>query len=130
MNKTINNCFFVRANRKCERIALSELFYAESFRGYIKLVTESKSWMIQTTMLQLEKELPRERFVRIHRSYIIAIDRVLCFDKATVTIKDEKGNKKELEIGRNQYKNALLGRVIVLGDAVEKGSIPTLTVVG
>lgn len=131
INRTVNkNCVFVRANRRCERIDLSELVYVESFRGYVKLFTLTRSWMVQSTMLQLEKQLPADKFVRIHRSYIVSIERVLSFDKTTVIIKDEKGNKKELEIGTNQYKTALMERVTVLGDVVEKGSIASMVVVG
>lgn len=124
----MSNAVFIRSNRKFERIELSELIYVESLRGYIKLYSENRSWMIYTTMLQLEQVLPPERFVRIHRSYIIAIDRVISFDKASVMIRTEKGNLKVLEMGLNQYRKALQERVVVLGDAAVKTNLETLNI--
>jgi DNA-binding LytR/AlgR family response regulator len=116
MNATF---FFIRANRKCERIELPQLIYVESCRGYLKLVTDSKTWFVHATMLNLEKVLPTGQFVRIHRSYIIALDRVLSFDKAHVTIRTAGGEKLRLEISQRQYKDALYEKVTVIGDEAD-----------
>lgn len=102
--------FFIRTNRKYERIELAELIYVECCGGYLKLVTESRSWMVHASMVTAEQLIPSEMFCRIHRSYMVAIDRVQSFDKDHVIIR-ESGSLKKLPIGQDRYKNALLEKV-------------------
>jgi len=121
--------FFIRTNRKYERIELAELIYVECCRGYLKLVTDSRSWMVHASMANAEQLIPSERFCRIHRSYMVAIDRVQSFDKDHVTIR-ESGSLKKLPIGQDRYKNALLEKVSAIGEPPVRVVLKAMAVVG
>jgi two-component system response regulator LytT len=115
--------FFIRSNRKYERIDISQLVYIESCRGYVKLFMTTKVSMVHVTMLALENVLPAGLFVRIHRSYILAIGRVTSFDKEQVTIIGTDGQKINLPVGQDRYKTALMQKIIAIGETVEKDKI-------
>lgn len=58
------------------RIPLHEIFYLEAMQDYTKLVTRSKDYLTLATMSSFVERLPESRFVRIHRSFIVALDQV------------------------------------------------------
>jgi DNA-binding LytR/AlgR family response regulator len=68
--------FFVRAANALEKIYFDELLYIEGMRDYRKVVTLHKKVMTLQTFTQLEKELPAERVCRVHKSYMVATDKV------------------------------------------------------
>ncbi len=117
--------FFIRINRKYERIELSGLVYVESCRGYLKLITDTGSRMVHTSMLTLQQVLPDNRFCRIHRSYLIAINRVQNFDKDHVTLYNNNGEKIRLPIGQDRYKHALHEKVTIIGETPLKAETVT-----
>ena len=85
-------------------IELDQLLYAQSFGNYVKLHTIKKTYLASITTTELEKELP-ENFLRIHKSYIVALDKIDDSDKDFVFIKKEK-----LPIGIT-YKRELTDRI-------------------
>ena len=62
----------------------------EAYGDYIKVVTDDESHLVLSTMKGFEKELPEATFIRVHKSYIINLDRV------------EKFNSKFAEIGNTK----------------------------
>ena len=66
---------------------LSKIKWIEAYGDYIKVVTDDESHLVLSTMKGFEKELPVGKFIRVHKSYIINLDRV------------EKFNSKFAEIG-------------------------------
>ena len=95
---------FVTVYKKKIRIAFDQILYIESQRENIKIVTEDK--IIQTRYLisDIESELP-SGFLRIHRSFIINIEKIEAFDSAAIEI-----GKKEIPIGRS-YKDFVLSKL-------------------
>jgi len=85
-------------------IELDQLLYAQSFGNYVKLHTIKKTYLASITTTELEKELP-ENFLRIHKSYIVALDKIDDSDKDFIFIKKEK-----LPIGIT-YKRELTDRI-------------------
>jgi DNA-binding LytR/AlgR family response regulator len=86
-------------------IELDQLLYAQSFGNYVKLHTVKKTYLASITTSELEKCLPEKSFMRIHKSYIVAIDKIDDADKDFVFIKKEK-----LPIGIT-YKRELTDRL-------------------
>ena len=58
------------------KLPFSEIVYVEAVNKYVKVITKKGSYLISTTMCNLEKMLPEKTFRRIHRSYILNIDRL------------------------------------------------------
>ena len=76
----------VRADRKNLKIALDEILYIESLKDYIKIVTTSKNIVTKQSISSLEETLPVGKFIRIHRSYIVAMDKIESFTNDTIEI--------------------------------------------
>jgi two-component system, LytTR family, response regulator len=84
-----------RADRKILKIALDDILYIESLKDYIRVVTRSKTFLTKHSISSLEENLPAAAFIRIHRSYIIAINKINFFTNELVGI-----GKLELPISR------------------------------
>lgn len=98
---------FVKSNLKQRKVFLSTIKWVEALGDYIKLVTDEGNIVVLSTMKSFEKELPEERFLRIHKSYIINLERVEKFNSKTVEV---DGNS--LPLSRNKKS--------VLAEAIEK----------
>jgi DNA-binding LytR/AlgR family response regulator len=67
---------FVRADRRNIRIRLDEILYLESLKDYVRIVTSQGKWLTKETLAHFEETLPKSRFLRVHRSFIVAKDKV------------------------------------------------------
>jgi len=91
-----NDAFInLRADRKNLKIPLNDILYIESLKDYIKVVTKTKNIVTKQSISSLEEVLPKNNFVRIHRSFIVAINKVESFTNDTIEIA-----KQELPISR------------------------------
>lgn len=70
-------------------IELDQLLFAQSFGNYVKLHTTKRTYLASITTSEFEKCLP-ENFIRIHKSYIVALDKIEAVEKDFVIIKKEK----------------------------------------
>ena len=80
--------FFIRTDGKYVKLCFNEILYAEGSRNYTKIFTETKQYLVLITMKRLEQFLPDNLFVRIHKSFIISLEKIVQFDKETVWLKD------------------------------------------
>jgi len=96
---------FVRSERKMVKIEFSEINYIESFSDYLKIHVKDKTIITRETISNIEAKLPQKKFIRIHRSYIIAISKIESFTNEFVEVK-----KKALPISRS-YKKEVLNRL-------------------
>jgi DNA-binding LytR/AlgR family response regulator len=71
-------------------IELDQLLFAQSFGNYVKLYTLRRTYLASITTTELEKHLPEKNFMRIHKSYIVALDKIDGTEKDFVIIKNEK----------------------------------------
>lgn len=77
---------FVKSNLKKRKVVLKEIKWIEALGDYIKLVTNDANIVILSTMKAFEKQLPAERFLRIHKSYIVNLDRIEKFNSKNVEV--------------------------------------------
>lgn len=92
---------YFRAERKMVKVLMSEILYVEGMKDYIKIVTGSKTIITKHLLSTLEEMLPKDEFIRIHRSFIIALNKIESYNTEAVEIA-----KKQLPIGR-LYKHNL-----------------------
>ena len=92
----------VKADRKTLKIALNDILYVEGVKDYVKIVLKDQKIMTKTSIGNFFNELPAERFVRIHKSFVVAIDKIEAY-----TAHDVEIQKMELPIGR-MYKEAFV----------------------
>ncbi len=78
---------FIKSNLKKLKVYTSKIKGIEAYGDYVKMVTEDDSHLVLSTMKSFEKDLSKEKFIRVHKSFIINIDKI------------EKFNSKFAEIG-------------------------------
>ncbi|KAF2327836.1 LytR/AlgR family response regulator transcription factor [Flavobacterium ginsenosidimutans] len=71
-------------------IELDQLLFAQSYGNYVKLHTIKRTYLASITTTELEKCLPEKNFMRIHKSYIVALDKIDTTEKDFVVIKSER----------------------------------------
>jgi DNA-binding LytR/AlgR family response regulator len=71
-------------------IELDQLLFAQSFGNYVKLYTLKRTYLASITTSEFEKCLPEKSFMRIHKSYIVALDKIDTTEKDFVIIKNER----------------------------------------
>lgn len=100
-----NNFMFVRSDRRMIKIDFDAIIYVESYSDYIKIHLASETVVTRETISAIEAKLPTNTFIRIHRSYIIAIDNITSFTNEHINI-----HNKALPISRS-YKKDVLSRL-------------------
>jgi DNA-binding LytR/AlgR family response regulator len=94
----VNNESFLyfRVDRKMIKVNYSDILYVESLKDYIKIVREAgKPLLVKQSISSLEEVLPASLFLRIHRSYIVALNKIAAFTNHDVEI-----GGTEIPIGR------------------------------
>lgn len=92
----------VRSEYKMVKVRLDEIYYIAGMKDYSRLYCEDRRIMTMQTIGKMEEALPHPRFFRIHKSYIIALDKLEAFGKNHVQVMGE-----EIPIG-SMYKHAFL----------------------
>jgi len=73
---TKNEFLFVRDSNITRRLKLDDIFYAEAMGDYVKFYTREKMFAIHGKMKTAEERLPKDDFIRVHRSYIISVGKI------------------------------------------------------
>ena len=71
-----DNFLFVKADRKHYKVAMDTILYIEGMKDYIRIHTTTEKIIVLENMKDMLEKLPKDRFVRIHRSYIIALSSI------------------------------------------------------
>lgn len=78
---------FVKVDKKkLQKIFLDEIMVVESLKDYIRIITPTSKYIIHSTLSSFTDDLPSNRFLRIHRSYTIAIDKVSVVEGNSVEV--------------------------------------------
>lgn len=86
---------FVRAERKNIKVYLHEILYLESLKDYVRIVTTANKILTKETLTHFEESLPEERFLRVHRSFLVAKDKISAFSTDGLEI-----GKASIPVGR------------------------------
>ena len=90
-----NSFLYFRADRKMVKVFFRDILFIEALKDYIKIVTESRTIVTKYVLATLAELLPADEFLRIHKSYIIAINKIESYNADIIQIA-----KHELPIGR------------------------------
>jgi DNA-binding LytR/AlgR family response regulator len=95
---------FIKVDSSLIKLSIKDILWVEAMGDYVSINTTEKRYVVYSTMKRIEEKLP-EVFMRIHRSYIVNLNRISNIDDYFITI-----NKKILSVSRN-YKEALIQRL-------------------
>jgi len=68
--------FFLKVDNRFEKINYDEILFAEALQNYVAIHTTEKKMLSYITFSQVEKQLPADRFIKVHKSYIVAADKI------------------------------------------------------
>jgi DNA-binding LytR/AlgR family response regulator len=77
---------FVKDNGVLKRISIDDILFLEAMGDYVKVHTAQKFHVVHATLKSIEEKLPPSKFVRVHRSYIVAINKIDFIQEGTITI--------------------------------------------
>jgi DNA-binding LytR/AlgR family response regulator len=99
-----NDHFFIKCNTQIEKVFYDELLYAEAMLNYVMLYTSTKKLMVYLTIKSLEEQLPADSFMKVHKSFIINMNKVKSIEGNVIDI----GNAK-ISISQNLREKVLNG---------------------
>lgn len=88
-DKAVKNHLFVKTDYRHVRVNFDEILYIEGMREYLAIVTPSKKILTLQTFKTIEEQLPTEDFIRVHKSYIVAMNKIESIDRSGIKIKDK-----------------------------------------
>lgn len=101
----VNQCLFIRTNGKHKKVLSDNILYIEASGSYIHIQTLSERFTLSQNLSQFQKKTPLAGFVRIHRSYIVNLNKVDSFEESYVFIQNNKLPISDL------YKKEFLSRI-------------------
>ncbi|GAA0891317.1 LytTR family DNA-binding domain-containing protein [Fulvivirga kasyanovii] len=93
---------YLKADKKMVKVQLRDILYIESLKDYVRVKTSDKEVITHQKISYLEEKLPEECFLRIHRSFIVALKKIETYSATSIEVPG-----KELPIGR-LYKDQVL----------------------
>jgi DNA-binding LytR/AlgR family response regulator len=81
---------FVKTEYRLERIDLDEILYIEGMKDYLRIICAGKKIMTLQNFAKFEECLPANRFCRVHKSYIVAIDKIKSVERGVIVIADQR----------------------------------------
>jgi DNA-binding LytR/AlgR family response regulator len=77
---------FVKDNGILKRIAIDDILFLEAMGDYVKVHTAQKFHVVHATLKSIEEKLPASKFIRVHRSYIVANNKIDYIQEGTISI--------------------------------------------
>lgn len=95
------NDLYVNIDRRLIKIDIPSIYLVEAKGDYIQIKTETKNYTVHSTLKKIEEKLPDSLFLKIHRSYIINVDKIIDIEDNSVLIKKDvipvsRSNRPEL----------------------------------
>jgi len=101
LEETTDSFIFLKVDKKLVKIKFEDIFYIESLKDYIKVFTATDNYLAHKSLTGITEELPEKKFLRIHRSYTVAIDKIKSVEGNLLEI-----NSKRVPIGRKYLNHA------------------------
>ena len=71
---------FLKADKKVHKINLHDIHYIEATGDYVKVITTDGQYIVNNTLKKMQEELPATQFIRVHKSFVIATDKIKFFE--------------------------------------------------
>lgn len=98
---------YVKSNSKLVKVQNINIFFVEALKDYVIIHTKDEKFTIHSTMKDIEKKLPSDMFMRVHRSYILNLKKIKSIDSNIVLLED---TDKKVPIG-GSYRDDLFKRL-------------------
>ena len=86
----VNDHFFIKCNNQIEKVFYHDLLYAEAMLNYVMLYTSHRKMMVYMTIKSLEEQLPASIFIKVHKSFIVNINKIKSIEGNILDIGSQK----------------------------------------
>ncbi len=98
----VNEYFFIKADNKLVKILFEEVLYVEALQNYVLIHTAEKKFMTYLTFKSVEEYLPVDKFLKVHKSYIVSVMKVESIEGSDILI-----GQQHIPISRNQKEEVM-----------------------
>jgi DNA-binding LytR/AlgR family response regulator len=106
-NKENKEFIFVKSKSRLIKLNTKDIFFIEALKDYVVINTLNKRYTIHSTMKDIERKMPQDFFLRVHRSYIVRLDKIAQIEQPNLVLEE---NNKIIPIG-GSYKEELIKRI-------------------
>ena len=106
-NKENKEFIFVKSKSRLIKLNTKDIFFIEALKDYVVINTLNKRYTIHSTMKDIERKMPQDFFLRVHRSYIVRLDKIAQIEQPNLILEE---NNKIIPIG-GSYKEELIKRI-------------------
>jgi two-component system LytT family response regulator len=99
---------FVRENGMLKKVMLEEILFMEAMGDYVKIFVASKFYMVHSKLRSIEEKLPPVKFLKVHRSFIVALNKIERIEEGVIVI-----NQKPIPVA-DAYRSTLNSRLHIL----------------
>lgn len=86
INKAIKTHIFIKTEYRVENVAIDEILFIEGMQGYLRVYLTDKKIMTKQTFKALLDELPPDKFIQVHKSWVVAIPKIECIERNRIKI--------------------------------------------
>jgi DNA-binding LytR/AlgR family response regulator len=98
---------FVKSNSRLIKLNTKDIYFIEALKDYVVINTLDKRYTIHSTMKEIDKKMGSEDFLRVHRSFIVRLDKIVSIEYPNLTLEKDK---KIIPIG-GSFKDELVKRI-------------------
>lgn len=106
-NKDSKDFIFVKSNSRLVKLRTEDIYFVEALKDYVVINALNSRYTIHSTMKDIEKKLPSDDFLRVHRSFIVRLDKIAAIEQPNLILENDK---KVIPIG-GSYKDELNNRI-------------------
>ena len=94
----MSDTIFIKTEYRLEKVKIADILYIEGMSEYLRVHTKDKKLMTRQNFKSMAGILPHDHFVRVHKSYMVAIDQIEVIERNRITIGETK-----IPIGESSY---------------------------
>ncbi|MEO6613459.1 MAG: LytTR family DNA-binding domain-containing protein [Chitinophagaceae bacterium] len=102
MGEKTEDYFFIKADNKLVRILYEEILYVEALQNYVIIHTAARKYMTYLTFKAVEDYLPADKFLKVHKSYIVAASKIDSIEGNDIRI-----GQQHIPVSRNQKEEVM-----------------------
>lgn len=107
LDKSADDCIFVKSNSRLVKVKTKEMYFVEALKDYVIIHTRDAKFTVHSTMKDMLAKLSSSEFLRVHRSYIVRVDKIVAIEQNNLVIEDDK---KIIPVG-GSYRDELHSRL-------------------
>jgi DNA-binding LytR/AlgR family response regulator len=107
LDKSVENCIFVKSNSRLVKVKTQEIYFVEALKDYVTIHTMDSKYTVHSTMKDMLAKLASSEFLRVHRSFIVRVDKIMAIEQNNLVIENDK---KVIPVG-GSYRDELHSRL-------------------